>query len=395
MAFVQSILATPFGAFAGLLATMVIGELVSKLTKGIVPQALATTFLLMGGFWSGLFPTNIVETAGISANLFSIVAGILVVNLGTLISAKQMAAQWRTVVIALSGIVAIIVVCMTIGTALFGLSNAAAAAPPLTGAAMATAMVRQAAEAAGNIEALTVAIVCMSLQSIVGYPLVSLCLKKEARRLVKEYRAGNFTAAAAAEAKAYKADGKRESTNMTLLKLTLLTIVAMFIQTLTETLGFSISMYVWALILGFIGHEIGFLQTDCLTKANTYGMCITVLMLYLFGGLSSSTPEQLFSAFGVGITLIALCTLGMAGLGFLVGKALKRSFWLSFAITLNAYLGFPINVILTNEALDLNTEEGEERAIISGELMPPMLVGSFVCVTIVSVIVAGVLIKYI
>ena len=112
-------------------------------------------------------------------------------------------------------------------------------------------------------------------------------------------------------------------------------------------------------------------------------------------GAIGSRVAQLFSAFGVGITLIALCTLGMAGLGFLVGKALKRSFWLSFAITLNAYLGFPINVILTNEALDLNTEEGEERAIISGELMPPMLVGSFVCVTIVSVIVAGVLIKYI
>ena len=47
-----------------------------------------------------------------------------------------------------------------------------------------------------------------------------------------------------------------------------------------------------------------------------------------------------------------------------------------------------------NEALELNTEPGDERAAVSSELMPQMLVASFVCVTIVSVIIAGVLVNY-
>ena len=68
---------------------------------------------------------------------------------------------------------------------------------------------------------------------------------------------------------------------------------------------------------------------------------------------------------------------------------------MAFATTLNAYLGFPVNVMLVNEALDLNTDSPEERAAVSAEIMPPMLVGSFVCVTIVSVIIAGILVKYI
>ena len=50
---------------------------------------------------------------------------------------------------------------------------------------------------------------------------------------------------------------------------------------------------------------------------------------------------------------------------------------------------------LTNEALDINTSDPEERAAVSAELMPTMLIASFVCVTIVSVIVAGVLVKFI
>ena len=42
----------------------------------------------------------------------------------------------------------------------------------------------------------------------------------------------------------------------------------------------------------------------------------------------------------------------------------------------------------------MNTEEGEERAAVSAEIMPKMLVAGFVCVTIVSVLLAGVLIRF-
>lgn len=395
MEFVQTILSTPFGALTALLAVLVIGELVAKLTRGIVPAALAITVLMLAGFWTKFFPATIVESAGITTTLFAVVSAILVANLGTLISRKEMAAQWRTVIIAIMGIIAIIAVCLTIGAAIFGWSNAVAAAPPLCGAAMATAMVRQAAEAVGNNKAVLVAVVCMSVQGLFGYPITAFCLKKEAKRLSAAYKAGELKAVSA-EAGQTKTDAKKpDSTNVTLFKLALITVVSMLLGLATKALGFEISMYVWALLLGFVGHEVGFLQKDCLTKSNAYGLCITILMLYLFGGLATSDPATILPTFGTAAALVLMSAAGMALMAFIASKVFKKTFSICYAIILNAFLGFPINVMLVNEALDLNTSDPDERAAVSSEIMPPMLVGSFVCVTIVSVIVAGILIKYI
>ncbi len=394
MEFIQGLLQTPYGALSALLAVLVAGEAVAKLTKGFVPMALLVTLLLVALFWTGVFPPNIVEAVGITAVLFALVSALLVANLGTLINRKEMAAQWRTVLIALMGIVAIIAICLTIGAAVFGWNNAVAAAPPLTGAAIATAMVRTAAEAAGNQQALVIAIVCMALQGIIGYPLTALCLRKEAQALCAAYKNGTLKAPAAQDANAGKAQ-KASSTNLILLKLGLIAVVAYLLQLATAAIGFSISMYVWAMLLGFLAHELGFLETDCLTKANAYGLCITIIMLYLFGGLAGNDMNTILSAFGVSGALVVMSAAGMAAMAFAASKIFKRSFWISYAIILNAFLGFPINVILVNEALDINTGDPEERAAVSSELMPPMLVGSFVCVTIVSVIIAGVLVNYI
>ncbi len=394
MEFIQGLLLTPYGALTALLAVLVVGELVAKLTKGIVPMALTVTILLVTLFWTGVFPPTIVEAAGITGVLFALVSALLVANLGTLINRREMAAQWRTVLIALMGIVAIVAICLTIGAAIFGWDNAVAAAPPLTGAAIATSMVRQAAEAAGNQQAIVIAIVCMALQGVVGYPLTAFCLRKETRSLSAKYKSGELKAPAA-EGGDGKRSKKASSTNLILLKLGFIGVLSYLLQVATAAAGFSISMYVWAMLLGFAAHEIGFLETDCLSKANAYGMCITIIMLYLFGGLAGNDMNTILSAFGVSAALVLMAAAGMALMAFVASKIFKKSFWMSYAIILNAFLGFPINVLLVNEALDINTSDPEERAAVSSELMPPMLVGSFVCVTIVSVIVAGVLVKFI
>ena len=387
----QTLLLTPYGSLMAILAVLVVGELVAKLTKGVVPMALTVTVLLLALFWTHVFPAEIVSATGISATLFSLVAALLVANLGTLINKKEMAAQWR---IALMGIVAIIVICLTIGAAIFGWDNAVAAAPPLTGAAIATAMVRQAAEAVGNTEAVLVAVVCMSMQGIVGYPLTALCLRKEAKKLSAAYKRGELKAPVVEDDAAAGAK-KAESTNLVLLKLCAVAFVSYLLQLLTTKLGFSISLYVWALILGFIGAETGFLSRDSLTRANCQGFCMAILMVYLFGGLASSDMATILAAAKIAIVLVLLAAAGMALMSLLGAKLFKKSFWISYAITLNAFLGFPINVMLTNEALDINTSDPDERAAVSAELMPTMLIASFICVTIVSVIVAGVLVKFI
>lgn len=398
MEFLQSLIMTPYGAITALLFVMVVGELIAKLTKGALPMAFGVTILLLAGFWTKILPANIVELSGITAGFFGLVSALLVANMGTLINRQEMIAQWKTVVICLMGLAGIITIALTVGGALFGFTNAAAATPALAGAAMAVAAIRQAAEAAGTptaAHAALIAVVVMSVQGLFGYPLTSFCLKKEAQRLSAEFKAGNLQAVSAQQGGAKGADAKPESTNMALLKLSLVALLSYVLQVLTAKAGFQISMYVWALLLGFAGHETHLLQTDGLTKANAYGMAVTVLMVYLFGGLSSSDPNTILPVFGTAAALVIMGAAAMVVVAAIASKIFHKTFYMAFATTLNAYLGFPVNVMLVNEALDLNTDSPEERAAVSAEIMPPMLVGSFVCVTIVSVIIAGMLVKYI
>lgn len=398
MEFLQSLIMTPYGAIAALLLIMVVGEFIAKLTKGALPMAFGVTILLLAGFWTKILPANIVELSGITASFFGLISALLVANMGTLINRQEMIAQWKTVVICLMGLVGIITIALTVGGALFGFTNAAAATPALAGAAMAVAAIRQAAEAAGTptaAHAALIAVVVMSVQGLFGYPLTSFCLKKEAQRLSAEFKAGTLRIAAAEQGGAKGADTKPESTNMALLKLAIVALLSYVLQVLTAKAGFQISMYVWALLLGFAGHETHLLQTDGLTKANAYGLAVTVLMLYLFGGLSSSDPNTILPVFGTAAALVLMGAAAMAVVAVIASKLFHKTFYMAFATTLNAYLGFPVNVMLVNEALDLNTDSPEERAAVSAEIMPPMLVGSFVCVTIVSVVIAGMLVKYI
>lgn len=385
------IIVSTFGAFTALLLVFAISEILAKVTKGWVPSVLVIMILMLVGFSTGLFPKTIIDDAGVSDALFKVACGLLVTHLGTLISRKEMAAQWKTVIISLMGVASIAVICLTLGTALFGFDNAIAAAPPLAGGAIATAMMSSAATEAGKTSAALVAIVCLSLQGLVGYPLTSFCLKKETKRLTKLYRNGEFKASTAASEDKKEEKKRATSTTIILLKLALITLAAYWIDYATK--GY-IPMYVVCLLLGFTAHELKLVETDALHEASSYGFVMTVLMMGLFKTLASSGTDGIASVVGISAALVVFATVAMGLMALLASKIFKQSFFMCYAIVLNAFSGFPINMLITTEAININTEEGDERDNITAEIMPKMLVAGFVCVTIVSVLLAGILVRF-
>ncbi|MEE1426501.1 MAG: hypothetical protein UF217_00460 [Acutalibacteraceae bacterium] len=386
------IIVSAFGAFTALLLVFAISEILAKVTKGWVPSVLVIMILMLVGFSTGLFPKTIIDDAGVSDALFKVACGLLVTHLGTLISRKEMAVQWKTVIISLMGVASIAVICLTLGTALFGFDNAIAAAPPLAGGAIATAMMSSAANEAGKTSAALVAIVCLSLQGLVGYPLTSFCLKKETKRLTKLYRNGEFKATtAASEDKKDEKKKRATSTTIILLKLALITLAAYWIDYATK--GY-IPMYVVCLLLGFAAHELKLVETDALHEASSYGFIMTTLMMGLFKTLASSGTDGIASVVGISAALVVFATVAMGLMALLASKIFKQSFFMCYAVVLNAFSGFPINMLITTEAININTEEGDERDNITAEIMPKMLVAGFVCVTIVSVLLAGILVRF-
>lgn len=395
----QYIASNQYLAFCIILAVMVLGELVSSATKGRIPSALIMMIVLIVGFWT-ILPSTLADDSGITAGVYKLTVVLLITHLGSLINRKQMIAQWRTVVICMMGIAAICLFTLTLGSMVFGKPNAIAATPVLTGAAIAATIMSEAAKAAGNQQAQLVALVTMVIQGLFGFPLTAMCLRKETARLGGLYSEGKLTVPANVSNKAENRDGnpmatKKEkftSVNLILLKLAFICLISYLLQKLTK--GY-VSIYVWCLLLGFAANELGFLESDALGKAKSDGILMTFLLGYLFCSFSFATPQMLLPVLGITLGLAAISTVGLTLVAWIASKIFKKSenFWSCYAMVLNAYLGFPLNVMLVNEALD-RVKDPDERSAISGEIMPKMLIAGFVCVTIVSVLVAGILKNY-
>ena len=87
---------------------------------------------------------------------------------------------------------------------------------------------------------------------------------------------------------------------------------------------------------------------------------------------------------------IILGVIGMYIFSFIIGKILKVSKNMAFAVSLTALYGFPADFIITNEVINSLTDDEKEREALTSHMLPPMLVGGFISVTVVSVILAGI-----
>lgn len=382
---------TQFESLAVIFLTMVIGEWTAKVSKGKIPGILVMTILLIAGFWIGL-PADIGARTGISGEVFTISVMLLVTHLGTTISRREMIAQWQTVLIGLIGVAAICLASLTLGAFIFGWRNSVCATPVLSGALVAATIMREAALAKGDTVAAVVALITMVMQGLAGYPLAAFCLSREAKRLKALHEAGHLQSIHETESSA--GEGRKErhdGTNVILFKLIVISLISIYIEKFT---GGHLSKYVCCLVLGFVAHEFGFIEKDALSAAKSDGILMSFLVAGTIASLSYVTPEVFLPVAGITLGLVVLGAAAMALAAFGYSKVTKSSFYMAFAIMLNSYFGFPINVMLTNEAIDACSDDPEVKAALNAQIMPKMLVGGFVCVTIVSVLVAGILVKF-
>ena len=78
----------------------------------------------------------------------------------------------------------------------------------------------------------------------------------------------------------------------------------------------------------------------------------------------------------------------------LVGKIFGYSWQMSVAIGSSCLFGFPGTVIISNEVSESTGTTPEEKAFINAQIMPKMLVAGMVTVSITSVLIAGVMCKW-
>ncbi|MCS0655316.1 MULTISPECIES: hypothetical protein [Bacillaceae] len=388
-----------------LLLILFIGDLVAVRTKAWVPSIFVCAVLFLAGYWT-FFPQDIVALAGVPPVVATMMMYLLITNMGTLLSIKELKNQWKTIVIALSGILGIIAILLGIGTLIFGFKTVVVAIPPLVGGVVSALIMSEGAKEAGLASLSVFAIVIYVMQGFAGYPLTSIVLKKEGKRLLKQYRSGQLaykaqgpaveeTAASSMtvskpELKLFKNMPEKYNTDFfKFLRLAVVSYLAYLTSTLLAPVA-SVSPFVLCLLFGVIATSIGFLEKQVLQKANGFGFAIMALMLFIFDGLKQATPGMMLEIIYPLAGTIILGVIGMYVFSFIAGKILKVSKEMAFAVSLTALYGFPADYIITNEVIKALTEDEKEREMLTSNMLPPMLVGGFITVTIVSVVLAGI-----
>ncbi|KXS49546.1 Na+/glutamate symporter [Halanaerobium congolense] len=384
-------------AFSIVLLILAVGELVSMKTKAMIPSVFVSAVLFIIGFWT-ILPGDIVAQSSFATPVVYLSMYLLLTHMGTLMSLKELLAQWKTLVIALAGIIGIITLTMTIGNLLFGWENVVAATPPLTGGVVASILMSTAAAERGLTSIAVLATAMYVIQGFFGYPITSFLLKKEAGRLADKIKSGEIEMTSTGEEEADKEESKfriipplpekYQTTYVILFKLGLVAALSVMAAPILH-----LNEFVVCMLFGVIGREIGFLEEKALVKSGSFGFLITILMAFIFAGLSDATPEMLTE---IAVPLFGIIVLGISGMAVvsaLVGKAFGYTKEMSISIAMTALYGFPANYILTIESARANTRNDEEYQYAVDEMLPKMLVGGFATVTIASVIIAGFFVK--
>ncbi|MDY4634851.1 MAG: hypothetical protein SO441_04815 [Candidatus Limivicinus sp.] len=387
-------------AFVICAAAYIIGEVVSTVTKAWIPSVFVTAIVMLIGYWT-VFPHELVSDSKLIPFGSTLGIYLLITHMGTVISLKQLKAQWKTIVVCLSGLAGMCVLAWFICPLFMDKTLVIAGLPPLTGGIIAATTMQTAAANAGLEVAAVFAITMYCVQGFAGYPITAVCLQVEGKRLLKEFRDGGSVPVALAENPMAMVDEpdrktlippvpkKFDSAVVTLIKLGIVAWFATLLGGVSFPFIGKISGAIWALVLGVIFTTLGFLDRNSLNRANSYGIVMFALMMYVFDGLKDCTPEMLVSIIVPMLVLIVIGVLGMAVASFIIAKVLKMSFPLAFANGLTALYGFPCDAIITESTCKSLAQTDDEFNFLMSKMFPSMIVGGFVTVTITSVFIAG------
>ena len=387
-------------AFVICAAAYILGEVVSTVTKAWIPSVFVTAIVMLVGYWT-VFPHELVSDSKLIPFGSTLGIYLLITHMGTVISLKQLKAQWKTIVVCLSGLAGMCVLAWFICPLFMDKTLVIAGLPPLTGGIIAATTMQTAAANAGLEVAAVFAITMYCVQGFAGYPITAVCLQVEGKRLLKEFRDGGSVPVALAENPMAMVDEpdrktlippvpkKFDSAVVTLIKLGIVAWFATLLGGVSFPFIGKISGAIWALVLGVIFTTLGFLDRNSLNRANSYGIVMFALMMYVFDGLKDCTPEMLVSIIVPMLVLIVIGVLGMAVASFIIAKVLKMSFPLAFANGLTALYGFPCDAIITESTCKSLAQTDDEFNFLMSKMFPSMIVGGFVTVTITSVFIAG------
>ncbi|UNL86471.1 hypothetical protein [Priestia koreensis] len=377
-----------------ILGVIVIGEVISILTRARIPMLLVFLVLYLGLLWTGIFPKDLAEKSNF-ATVGVILTAPLVVHMGTLIPLKVMKKQFKAVIIALSGVIVSGGLILLVVSIVFNYKTAVAGVGPLTGGLVAFILTSTKLKELGLVSLITIPVLVMAFQGLIGMPLASNFLRKYALKLRdaidnSQYVAATVEASAVEEpiVEVTKKESRFNSPVILLFKLFIGGALAIVLEHFT-----TISYSLWCLIIGIIGTRFHFYEESMMEKANAFSVGMLGMVFSVVLTMGSITPQMLVEYFPQILLILLIGAFGIIAGGWISSKLLGWHPYKGIPVALTAMFGFPGDYILCDEVSRSVGRNKKEQKLIFDELLSSMLVGGFTTVTIASVILASILMR--
>ncbi len=360
---------------------MFAGEFLAKKLKGMLPAVLVTALALMALVWGGIIPENVVERSGFTG-LTSFVFMIVIMDMGASTNFHELWANRNVVTLAAAALVFQIVMLLLVIGAAFGLNTAIAGLP---GGSSVMLIVQERARLLGYDRFVTQSVVLMSTQSLIGAPLVALFVRREVKRLRENPR----ELPAVQEAAAQGEEGRGDPVYLAFFKLTAGAWIATRLEKYT---GFS--RYAFCLIVGVVLKELGFLKKNELDDTNSRGLVFFIMMSAILSGFCGTDARMLLSVLGPVACILTCDVAAICLFSPLLGRRLGFSRSMSMAIGMQIMIGFPLNMMISQDIVSLASGDEEEREKLMASVGTRLVIAGITSLTMLSVIFASLLVPF-
>ncbi len=383
-------------AAAIVLAFIALGELVSIWSKARVPSLLVAMLGIFVFAKLGVVPETVIDDS-LLLQAYSFLVAPLLFHMGSLIPLRVMLKQWRSVIIAVSGMLVAVLLILAIVAPLFGFETFVAGSGPLAGGIVATSLTTEGLTATGAASSIVVlpALVLM-LQSLPSMPLTNYLLRRYATKLRDSGELHELARAHHEEEEAAAQKKKLVTLPGFLVDNQLFMLFLILVGGSLATLlavPTHIPSSILALILGILATAIGLSPDKAMERSNSFGIAMAGVIAIVMAPLVTASVQDVINALVPTITILVVGGSGIVIGGFVATKLLRWKSGLGMSVALTAMYGFPADYLLTNEVARSIARNDDEKEALLNVMLPPMLVGGFTSVSAGSVVIASVLVS--
>lgn len=376
-----------------LLVIYAVSELISRKTNGIIDTVLTISILALVGFWTGILPKNLFTNSGVEAFGMAVV-GLMLTSLGTTINLAELKRQWKVVLIAILGAIGscilIVLVALLVNRKNFGIVGA-----PIFAGGNAATLVLLNALRAKNMQLLsTYALAVLTFQNLIGIPVATYALRKEARRYL-----GSGEMELAEKAQTQETPKRRplqlpEIFDTPIINLAKLGVVASLSYGVSLLIHRTINYLVLCFVFGIIFYQLGFLRDSIMDKTSSSGMITFLVTIVILGSLVNTTPRTVMAVLVPLLVCLVVGTIGVLVTAIVSAKVFNVSREMAVALGMTCTFGFPTTMILSQEVASSTGQNLEEQTALENYMLPKMITAGLVTVTLVSVFFAGFAVNY-